>query len=304
MSEFIDSRDLPIFIHSELDDLGLTSKAFRVYAHLARRAGKNGAFPSYASMGKICFAPDLPDGQEDTWKKWAIQAVKELVDAGLIHKQIRALPDGGNTSNIYSLTPRSKWKKAEGGDGGYLGGVMGGTSGGDGGYPKGTPLEGTPLEGEAPPLPSEEKAARPPAPQQPVQRSATPFLVDGMTAGQLATQRGQRMKHCQDYDWRIHRAAFEAVIDAVGKRALVDADDTKTIGDWQQVAVTLTKAGQTAETIRSKTPAWKDSYWGKRDAPPHQFISFMGSDTLPTDTGVAKDKNVVQLVAFGKGKPW
>jgi hypothetical protein len=25
-----DKRDLPIFIHSELDDLGLTSKAFRV----------------------------------------------------------------------------------------------------------------------------------------------------------------------------------------------------------------------------------------------------------------------------------
>ena len=38
MDELTDGRDLPIFIHSELDDLRLTSKAFRVYAHLARLA--------------------------------------------------------------------------------------------------------------------------------------------------------------------------------------------------------------------------------------------------------------------------
>ncbi|MBT9173889.1 MAG: hypothetical protein DDT21_02295 [Syntrophomonadaceae bacterium] len=128
-------------------------------------------------------------------------------------------------------------------------------------------------------------------------------LVNGLTAGELAAKRGKEMKYCQDYDWRIHRDAFEVIVDAMGKRALADADDTKTISDWQQVAVTLTKAGQTAETIQAKTPAWKESYWGKRDAAPHQFISFMGNDTPPAEN-VAKDKNVVQLVAFGKEKPW
>lgn len=35
-----DKRNLPIFIHSELDDYGLTAIEFRVYARIARRAGE------------------------------------------------------------------------------------------------------------------------------------------------------------------------------------------------------------------------------------------------------------------------
>ena len=35
-----------IFVHSLLDDFGLTPPQFRVYCHLARRAGKRGAFPA------------------------------------------------------------------------------------------------------------------------------------------------------------------------------------------------------------------------------------------------------------------
>ena len=38
--EISDARRLPIFIHSELDDLGLTLWAFRVYCHLARRENR------------------------------------------------------------------------------------------------------------------------------------------------------------------------------------------------------------------------------------------------------------------------
>jgi hypothetical protein len=38
---FEDGRNLPIFIHSELDDLGLDPYEFRVYARIARRAGSS-----------------------------------------------------------------------------------------------------------------------------------------------------------------------------------------------------------------------------------------------------------------------
>lgn len=44
-----------IFIHSKLDDVGLTASEFRVYAHLARRANKTEvAWPSIPSIAKTC----------------------------------------------------------------------------------------------------------------------------------------------------------------------------------------------------------------------------------------------------------
>lgn len=104
-------NDLPIFIHSELDDLPLTLEAFRVYAHLARRAGKsNDAWPSYNSIGETCFRRNCPNASKETIRKKAIDAVKELVSAGLIAKIVTKSAEELHSTNSYILTPRSKWE--------------------------------------------------------------------------------------------------------------------------------------------------------------------------------------------------
>lgn len=133
-----DSRSLPIFIHSEIDDLPLSSKAFRVYAHLARRAGSNNtAWPTYQSIGDHCFCKD--SDSERTRRNWAMAYVSELVEAGLVHKETRRT-DKGYTSNLYSLVDPSP--------------STGTTEVPPQGPPlvppqglKGTPIEGTPLKG-------------------------------------------------------------------------------------------------------------------------------------------------------------
>ncbi len=43
-----------IWVHSALDDLGLTPSQFRVYAHLSRRAGNGVAWPAIASIARVC----------------------------------------------------------------------------------------------------------------------------------------------------------------------------------------------------------------------------------------------------------
>src|SRR5205809_436624 len=43
------------FIHSRLDDYGLSASVFRVYCHIARRAGRDGsAWPSVANIARVC----------------------------------------------------------------------------------------------------------------------------------------------------------------------------------------------------------------------------------------------------------
>lgn len=94
----------PIFVHSEIDDLGLTTNAFRVYAHLARRAGKdNVAWPSYSTIGEHCFRASYPKAQEATLRRRAIEAVSELKERGLIEVEQRRRDDQGHTSNAYRL---------------------------------------------------------------------------------------------------------------------------------------------------------------------------------------------------------
>lgn len=105
-----DGRDLPIFIHSELDDLPLTLEAFRVYAHLARRAGRsNTAWPSYNSIAEACFRKSYPNASQETLRRKAIAAVKELTEAGLIEKVLNRHETGEHGTNTYRLTPRHKW---------------------------------------------------------------------------------------------------------------------------------------------------------------------------------------------------
>jgi hypothetical protein len=149
MSNPRDGRsDSLMFVFSEIDDFDISIKAFRVYAHLVRRAGTNGeCFPSYQSKGDCCFKVDYT--KPDTRKTLAIRAVKELVELRLLTKTIRKGPDG-NKSNDYELTSKPEWlkwirslkkeaKKAENILSIKSEGVTGSHPRGDGGSPKGTP---------------------------------------------------------------------------------------------------------------------------------------------------------------------
>jgi hypothetical protein len=136
-----DRRDLPVFIHSELDDLPLSPNAFRLYCHLARRAGSGTAWPSYQTMGDKCFSTESDNA--GTRRTWTIKAMKELVAFGLVKKELRSDEIKGNKSNVYYLTPRSEWTPSIGGIPGGL--VSGGYHPSIGGIPKGSPSEGSPV---------------------------------------------------------------------------------------------------------------------------------------------------------------
>jgi hypothetical protein len=138
-----DRRVLPIFIHSEIDDMTtLTPNAMRVYMHLARRADKNGqAWPSYQSIGDHCFISVSENVA--TRRSFARRAIDELLAAGLIRKQNRVSEEGDATSNVYELlNPVPIGTPMPNKQGGVLNkhtGVPIGT--------KDTPLEGSPIEG-------------------------------------------------------------------------------------------------------------------------------------------------------------
>lgn len=135
-----DRRRLPVFIHSELDDMGLSLEAFRVYAHLARRAGRDGrAWPGLQSIGDVCF---WQDKHPDTRRKKATAAVAELEQHGLIAKHMRHDDQGRQLSNNYDLLPVASM------DGGAVG--AGGEDdtvppGGTYTSPKDSPVEDTPI---------------------------------------------------------------------------------------------------------------------------------------------------------------
>ena len=83
-----------IFVHSELDDRGLSAAEFRVYCHLARRAGKGTAFPGIRSIAEKCA---LAGGT-------VMSAIKSLESSGMI----TASRTTGQTTR-YVLTAKSKW---------------------------------------------------------------------------------------------------------------------------------------------------------------------------------------------------
>ena len=102
--------DLPIYVHSEIDDLPLTPNEFRVYAHLSRRAGRgNLAWPSYATIAEICFRPMYRKAKDATLRERARDAVKALERFGLIERVERRAEDGRSRSNAYRLLPRRRW---------------------------------------------------------------------------------------------------------------------------------------------------------------------------------------------------
>lgn len=86
-----------IFVHSELDDLGLDPQEFRIYAHLARRAnGKTRAWPGITSMSFACRMK----------RNTVVRAIRGLEAHGLI----RVTRKSGGLSE-YLLTVPSEWKK-------------------------------------------------------------------------------------------------------------------------------------------------------------------------------------------------
>ena len=106
-SQLSDGRVLPIaWISTALDDLPISSEAFRVYFHLLRRVGKNDkAWPSYRSIGCHCF----PSMKEESARSKAIRSVKELVEWNLIRVE-NVQTNQGFHSNHYYITNDSEWK--------------------------------------------------------------------------------------------------------------------------------------------------------------------------------------------------
>lgn len=95
-AELHDARQLPvIFVHSSLDDAGLSPEAFRVYCHIARRAGERGAFPSIESIARNCGMSRRP----------VMRSLRELIDRHMVSRQSRP----GETS-VYRLTNHTHWR--------------------------------------------------------------------------------------------------------------------------------------------------------------------------------------------------
>jgi hypothetical protein len=84
-----------VFIHSRLDDYGLTPPQFRVYAHLARRAGSGAAWPAIATIAATCRLDP----------KTVRKALRTLVGHKLIHKKERP-----SETTLYTLTQASDWQ--------------------------------------------------------------------------------------------------------------------------------------------------------------------------------------------------
>lgn len=95
--ELLDGRNNPIFIHSELDDYGLSLVEFRVYARLARRCGKAAAYESVPNMAHDFSVSD----------RTVQRALKLLISACLVSAKLRP-----GTSTVYTLLPRSDWLPA------------------------------------------------------------------------------------------------------------------------------------------------------------------------------------------------
>lgn len=88
-----------MFVHSFLNDLGLSSAEFRVYAHYRRRASKDGtAFPGTRSVAAACRIDEAT----------VTAALRSLVTRRLL----RLLPTkGARGVNIYSLTHPKEWQQ-------------------------------------------------------------------------------------------------------------------------------------------------------------------------------------------------
>ena len=83
-----------LFVHSSLDDAGLTANEFRVYCHLARRAGTGSAFPSADSIAEVCRM-----NRKTVW-----DVLRSLGERRMVCKAVRR-----GLSNVYALTLPEEW---------------------------------------------------------------------------------------------------------------------------------------------------------------------------------------------------
>jgi DNA-binding transcriptional MocR family regulator len=83
-----------IFLHSALDDAGLSCAAFRVLAHLSRRANGRLAYPGIESMARTCRIN----------RKTVREALKEIEARKMIVRVFRP-----GKSSTYNLTGPSQW---------------------------------------------------------------------------------------------------------------------------------------------------------------------------------------------------
>lgn len=106
-------------IHSDLDESCLTIEAFRVLAHLWRRAdpiiSTNGeirwaAYPSVRSIAEICFRGSYPESPIDYLRSKVIAAIAELQERGFVEVEHRYDPNAGTQTNIYYLHGSEEWQ--------------------------------------------------------------------------------------------------------------------------------------------------------------------------------------------------
>jgi DNA-binding MarR family transcriptional regulator len=83
-----------VFIHSILDELGLTTSEFRVYCHLARRAKNGCCRPGHDSIAKVC--------------RLEVKTVRRVLDSLAKRGLVKVEHRQGDT-NVYHLTPASCW---------------------------------------------------------------------------------------------------------------------------------------------------------------------------------------------------
>ena len=86
-----------IFVHSSLDDAGLSPAEFRIFCHLSRRAGMGSAYPAVETIAKVC--------RMNT--KTVRRSLKRLVDMRMIIRRYRP-----SQTALYTLTKPSWWLPA------------------------------------------------------------------------------------------------------------------------------------------------------------------------------------------------
>jgi len=85
----------PAFIHSQLDDYGLKPSEFRVYCHITRRDGNEGAWSSVAKMARVC----------RLHPQTVRRVLRTLTEHRLLEREVRH----GETT-VYRVTPLLAWQ--------------------------------------------------------------------------------------------------------------------------------------------------------------------------------------------------
>jgi len=99
MSQLRNRSDFAIVVPSYLDDYGLDPYEYRLYTHIARRAGKNGCWESIPNMAKHCLMNE----------KTVRASLRLLLDA----KLIGVVEAKKGKSIIYEITPHEEWAPPE-----------------------------------------------------------------------------------------------------------------------------------------------------------------------------------------------